>query len=63
MEGLGAVSDGELVIGQNPSVSKSNRLHLLVLLYHFEVYSTYSSKTIGYFPEVSEVQLVHLGRH
>ena len=44
------------VVGQDPSVSKSNRLHvgiLSVFLYSFEVYSTCSSKTIGDFlPEV-----------
>ena len=41
---------------KSESVSKSNRLHVVVIfpvfLYWFELYSTDSSTTIGDFPEV-----------
>lgn len=44
------------VVGQKPSVSKTNRLHiccdLLVFIYYFEVYSIDSTKMWGNFPEV-----------
>ena len=55
------------IVGQDPSDSKSNRLHVLVLLYSFEVYSIDPSKMIDNSPRslklqpiVSQIQLVHL---
>ena len=51
------------MIGQNPSVSKPNRVtcrHPLVFLYEFEVYFMYSSETIGSFVEVLNFNRVFL---
>ena len=51
------------IVGQDPSNSKSNWLHvrhLLVLLYSFEVYSIYSSKMIGNSLEVSNYNRLFL---
>ena len=42
------------IIGQNPSVSKSNRLHVVIFRFFFikfEVYSINSSKMMGNSPE------------
>ena len=58
------------IIGQNPSVSKSNRIHVVAFwffLYKFEVHFIGSSEPIDNFPEVlkhrlviSQTQPVHL---
>ena len=58
------------IIGQDPSVSKSIRLRIVIFrafLYLFEIYSTDASKKTGCYPEVlnfntfiSQTQLVHV---
>jgi hypothetical protein len=51
---------GHTVIGQNPSVSKSNRLHVSVFLYYFEAYSVEYPQITGDSSEVLELRPVHL---
>ena len=47
-------------IGQDLSVSKSNRLHVVVVrcfLYELKVYSKNTSKTMGSYPDISKFNL------
>jgi hypothetical protein len=48
------------IIGQNPNHSKSNRLHAVIFLYQFEVYSIDSFKWIIDFLDVLKLQPAHL---
>ena len=51
------------IIGRDPSVSKSNRLHVHICQFfphEFEVYSLSSSKTLSDFPEVLKFKRLFL---